>query len=128
RRALVSAALPQEFERLAYAVPLMRHVALREPHFDAAQRTAQHQLVEPSEMSDPKDLAAHFAEALPERQIETIENNVAKRVGVVSIRHHDRRERCAVFGRIGAQDVESPTAYRAPRRFGQARVPGKHGV
>src|SRR2546430_2052388 len=51
RRALAAAALPQEFERLAYSVPLMRHFALREPHFDAAQRTAQHQLVEPSEMS-----------------------------------------------------------------------------
>src|SRR5438270_8237981 len=127
-RALMAAALPQEFERLAYAVSLMRHFALCESHFDAAQRTAQHQLVEPSEMSDSKDFAAHFAEPLAKREIETIENNVAKRVGVVSIRHHDRRERSAAFGGIGAQDVKSPTAYCAPRRFGKARVPREYGV
>src|SRR3954470_7325088 len=85
RCAFLAAACLQEIERIPYAVLIVRNVAKREAHFDSAERPAQHQIVEPAEMADPKNLAAHLAESLAQRQIVAIENRFAKRIGVVAL-------------------------------------------
>src|SRR6185312_16101605 len=56
-------------ERGAYAARAVRDLRRREPHLHAAQRAAQHEVVEPAEMPDAEHLAGELAEPLPERHV-----------------------------------------------------------
>src|SRR5882672_8212552 len=61
----------------------------RESHFNACQRSHQHEVVEISQMPDAEHLAAELGEAGAERQVEGIQDHFAHAVGVVAGGHQD---------------------------------------
>ena len=109
-----------------------RHAGRREPHLDAAERAGEHEVVEVAEMADAEDLAFQLAEPRAERHVEPFEHDLAKRVGIVTVRHHDRGQRAAVFPRARQQQLEPPRARprgaSPPRtaRAGQRRAAAPH--
>ena len=52
----------ERFQRSRYAAFRVRYACEVQAHLDAAQRARQHDIVEASQMSDPKHLAGQLAE------------------------------------------------------------------
>ena len=69
-----------------------------------------------------KTWPASFDEPDAERHVEVIEDERAQIVGVVAVRHEDRRHRVRVLARILADDLEAPRAHGGARRLAVARV------
>src|SRR4051794_25312837 len=83
----------QELERCGHPASPVRDTRTVQPHFDPAQRAAQHQVVEMAKMPDPEDLAFHLAETGAERHVEAVEDDLANTVGIMAFGHHHRGER-----------------------------------
>ena len=58
---------------------LMGDVGDPKPHFDTAQRSGKHQVVEVAEMADPEDPAGEARQAVAERHVEMF-RTVARKV------------------------------------------------
>ena len=63
----------------------MRNARGRQRHLDAAQRSAQRQVVEESQVTDAKHLFRKAAEAGAERQVVARERFAAESIGVVTL-------------------------------------------
>src|SRR5205814_620154 len=90
--------------------------------FDAGERTAEHEVVEKTEMADAKHLAREPPQARAKREVEALQHLTAKDIGVVAVRRHQRGQRVAVFVSVPAQDLEAPHARRAARCLAVAAV------
>src|SRR4030095_3092239 len=84
---LVGSAFTQERERFDHAARAVRDVFEGKPHLDAAQRSAQHEIVEPAQVTDREHAPCELAETRPERQIEAREDLAPQRVGIMPVGH-----------------------------------------
>src|SRR5512146_1848917 len=75
------------------AAALVRHAGQSESHLDAAQGSAEHEIVEVAEMADAEHLVRDFAEPAAERQVEMIEHDLAQLHLAVALRHQHGGER-----------------------------------
>src|SRR5258708_4380566 len=64
----------------------MRHAGERERHLHARQRAQDGEIVGVAEMPDAEIFPGELAEAGPERDVEALERELAKNVGVVALR------------------------------------------
>src|SRR5262245_58147361 len=82
---LPARALAKEGKRLQHAAGTVRDILERQAHLDAAQRPAQHEIVEPAQVADPEHAARELAQARAERQVEAREDIAAQCVGVMAV-------------------------------------------
>src|SRR5258708_27077215 len=75
-------------------------------------------------MADTKILLRVGAEAGAVGNIEVIEREAAKGVGVVALRHHHGGDGRRIVLRIATHDLETPGAHRPARRLGEPVVAG----
>ena len=95
----------------------------RRPICTRAQHAGEHHFVDAAQMTDPEDLALHFAEPDAERNVETFQYLQARAIRRRRLRVRERRQRVRVLARIARENLEPPTSDRASRRFREARVP-----
>src|SRR6266481_1087479 len=118
-------ALGKVIERGEHAALLVRNVREREAHLDAGEGAGEHQIVEVAEVPDPEYFPRELPQTGAERHVVGFENDLAQRVGVVAGGHHHRGERVRILLGHGAQDLQAPGAYRAPRALRVARMAGE---
>ena len=106
----------------------MRDVGNAKPHFDAAQRAGQHQVVEVAKMANPEDPAGKTRQAVAERHVEMLENGGAEGIGIMAFRHHDSGQRTGIVARFLAQHLEAPGLNGAPGGLGMPVVTCEYTV
>ena len=97
-----------------------------EPHLDAGQGAGEHQIVEIAQVADPEHPPGELAETVAERQVVTLEDGRAQRVGIEALRAPAPRSASSSTRAIQAQQLEAPGAHRPARRLGVARMAREH--
>ena len=69
------------------------HAGELKAHFNCAQRSRQHKVIEAAKMSDPKNSAGQMRESGSEGHVEGIQDNLSQLVGVMSFGHKRRCQR-----------------------------------
>ena len=72
------------------AALVKRYPGSRQAHLDPAQRAGQHQVIKIAEMADAKNAALDFCQASTERHIESLQDQIAQMIGIVTVGHQHR--------------------------------------
>src|SRR4029077_9248265 len=67
-----------------YAAFFMRYTRQAQGHFNSAQSSREHEIVEAAEMSNPKSFSGELAQPRPQRHIEILKDDFAQPIRVVT--------------------------------------------
>ena len=96
----------------------MRNISHPQPHFDAAQRSGQHQIVEITKMADPEHLAGQPRQPVAKRHVEIRQHCRPEGISIMTVRQQYRRQRAGIVARFLAQHLQPPCLDGAAGGFG----------
>src|SRR5690606_8012514 len=100
----------------------MRNTRKSEAHLHTRKRARKREIVEVTEMADPKDLALEAPEAHAQGHVDCIVDRVAVFVGIVPVGQDPGRQRRAVLGGVRAAHHETAGLDGTPRRLAMQRM------
>src|SRR3569623_3026302 len=89
------------------AAALVRDAGNIQSHFNACERSHQHQVVEVTEMTNAECPTLQPAEARAERHVEIVENDLAEAIRIVTFRHEYRRRDRRILVGFDAHRLET---------------------
>src|SRR5579859_2589343 len=113
-------------KRGRHSTGLVRHPSEPEPHFDSAERSGKHEIVEAAKMPNAKYFAGKLGEAGSERHVEIFKNNAPQAIRIMPSRHENSCEGARVLARILTDDFQAPGSDRHARRLGVTLVTAKY--
>src|SRR4029077_8922539 len=103
----------------------MRYTRQPHSHFDSAQSSREHEVIETAEMANPKSFAGELAQPRPKRHIEIFEDDFAQPIRVVTCGRKHCGHGIGILERLLADDLESPSAHRGACGFAMAGMATK---
>src|SRR5580704_2566770 len=108
-----------------HAAFVVRYTRQAQSHFDSAQSSREHEVIETAEMANPKSFAGELAQPRPKRHIEVFEDDFAQPIRVVAFGSKHSSHGIGILERLLADDLESPSAHGGACGFAMAGVATK---
>ena len=108
-----------------YAAFFMRYTRQAQGHFNSAQSSREHEIVEAAEMSNPKSFSGELAQPRPQRHIEILKDDFAQPIRVVTCGCKNCSHGIGILERLLANDLQSPGAHGGAGSFGMAGMATK---